>query len=145
MNARQKARVLKLANKIIEEPEHFDMSYWFQVGDNDEGTWHTPSLDEYDEIDINACGTTACIAGWAVLMFEDLRGMHLGYQICDALALPTWAVYRQDWPFHYQYMAQEVGEALAASALLKDIAANVVIIDDDEVKRFAYDTRGIPE
>jgi hypothetical protein len=61
-----KERLIKLAKKL-ESPEaaaHFNLGEWFAVeGDS------VDSADEPVSVLIKKCGTTACIAGWAVAMF----------------------------------------------------------------------------
>lgn len=54
---------LNLMRAVSEE--HFDMRHWFKVEGDDDREFM--SLDDADEVSITACGTTACLAGFAVL------------------------------------------------------------------------------
>lgn len=59
-------RVRKVAEAI--DPIHFNMGWWLS-NHEDEACF----VEDIDRIgSINNCGTSACIAGWAVLTFKDL-------------------------------------------------------------------------
>lgn len=56
-------RLLEIAEKIEEYPEHFDMN-----------TWHGGMLGPLLSIaHPTACGTTHCIAGWAEVLYPEVR------------------------------------------------------------------------
>lgn len=76
-------RLNKLGQVVVDNPEHFDMSYWFEVMDPDKGTTAVrsigavSSLVELDpdvttgtvQLHGRSCGTRACLAGWAVSLW----------------------------------------------------------------------------
>src|SRR5687767_2281501 len=68
-------RMLKIADVIEENPDHFNMAYFaaLQSLKDDEG-WFDGRIGPHDTrlligANLHECGTTACIAGWAVWLW----------------------------------------------------------------------------
>jgi hypothetical protein len=59
-------RLNKVADMIQAHPEHFDMSNWVVVG---EDRHYGSDAAIAGSVDLFGCGTTACIAGWAVCLW----------------------------------------------------------------------------
>lgn len=62
-------RILKVADVIEANPDHFDMLTFY--GYNGNHLYSTPHIASRLAltIDLTECGTTACIAGWAVALW----------------------------------------------------------------------------
>lgn len=76
-------RLTKLGEVVQANPDRFDMSYWLELVSPIERTRKTglASVEELDQIGVDAstdrvlyegkeCGTRACLAGWAVLLWS---------------------------------------------------------------------------
>ncbi len=61
----RKGRLRFIARKIEQSPEHFSMAYWL----NNPLYYNLPGTQSPKEF-LNTCGTTACIAGWAVCIYR---------------------------------------------------------------------------
>jgi hypothetical protein len=59
---KNKELLLKAKASILANPSHFDMSGWVNTKDWS-NLWKVSALHQYS---LDACGTTACIAGWIV-------------------------------------------------------------------------------
>lgn len=72
-------RLTKLADVIEENPDHFKMSGWLDVQVLDFELERLVSLTDIRSalayVDIEQCGTTACLCGWAALLWTaDISG-----------------------------------------------------------------------
>lgn len=79
MTTSEPERVRKVAEAI--DPEHFYMGAWYE--NVNESAVYTNDIETVG--DIRGCGTTACVAGWAVITFPELAG--IGELIPDAAAV----------------------------------------------------------
>jgi hypothetical protein len=116
----------KVRDLILNEPERFDIGYWFTSRGVPTGVnlWWNRSLAFADE----QCGTTACIAGAALALngsdqtdFVDIPG-----SATRALGLPDeYLFYRSDWPGFYRYPGDVSGRE-AAPHLITDVLDGTV-------------------
>lgn len=95
------ANITKVRDFMLEiGPEHFDMWTWFAT------TGSPYSLEESDQIDINKCGTTACIGGCAALV----SGLRHVTHIADWLGLESNKLfYKRLWK-HFGPIGLEASE-----------------------------------
>jgi hypothetical protein len=129
---------------IATEPEHFDMDSYFHDDMN---------LAEGQSAPLPAaCGTTACIAGWAATLCGryEARGTAFGnwgiapvggdsttFFLAGAESLGITnkqaerLFYRDQWPEHYREMEFEETQAKAAVSLLDDILDGLTVWDDE--------------
>lgn len=84
-------RLSKLADTIEKHPETFSMEEWLLHTDPGEDNWsRAHRLDDFLDAPLRdkSCGTTACIAGWAVHLWgKELESMDLSgsnFNACDA-------------------------------------------------------------
>lgn len=63
-------RMLKVADVIEENPDHFDMKFFMKTGPDWTDRMGESSTRELVSADIYNCGTTACIAGWACWLWS---------------------------------------------------------------------------
>lgn len=64
-----KDRLLQVKQAILDNPDHFDMSFWFN-SDSIRG--------------LGKCGTVGCIAGWTCHLFaNECKGFNLDYVLSD--------------------------------------------------------------
>ena len=79
--------MMRVARQIESHPDNFDIRHWFRHGHNG---YHLVIPAELDQIRDAAregvCGTTACIAGWAVIEADmDLSGHYEVSETAQAL------------------------------------------------------------
>jgi hypothetical protein len=79
-------RINKVADMTQQNPEHFNMNYWMEsVGPS---SWATSFPEEIAQADLFACGTTACIAGWACHLWgAEATGSHAESAAAQILGL----------------------------------------------------------
>ena len=66
--------IKQIRRDVLAFPEHFDMSHWIKPAPDREFIPTQQIVDgDFMEIDnlVGSCGTTACIAGWAILHGRD--------------------------------------------------------------------------
>jgi hypothetical protein len=64
----RRKRMRKLADRITKHDDHFDMHGWFDI-DQDVTLTAKEVIEKVIEKRRPICGTSACAAGWAVIMF----------------------------------------------------------------------------
>jgi len=89
-------RRLALRDQLLTTgPEHCDMGTWFHIESNPRDGF---ALCDAPAIDIDACGTTACLAGHAALLLD-----RVGVHVCGEADIARWfglehdAFYRPKW------------------------------------------------
>lgn len=104
LTAVQIDRIAATLNLMLAAGEdHFDMTYWFRVPDYDNPF---RSLDDAQDVSIGECGTTACLAGFAVLAgapthrdADDYGGRHAATMVAAWLGMPDVSMFlTADWP-----------------------------------------------
>lgn len=116
---------LELAKKVLDyaenEPEgfHFDM-----------GTWFNPNAYWEEDTGSNVCGTSACLAGTAVMLHPEMK-IVCGVAMMDDLAIPSWvtagakALGIDDWRIAHDLFLNNHNRA--AIIKLKDMIKEAVI------------------
>lgn len=88
-------RRIKLRDQLLRTgPEHMNMAAWFKQDDFE------VSLDNACIIDIEACGTTGCLAGHGAIIMAEQGVMVPCFgqdKIIDYFGLTNWAFYRESW------------------------------------------------
>lgn len=85
-------RLAKVLDVIRENPDHFDMDYWWRSWNADD------DFDDFDgccvtaefkALDLLTCGTTMCVAGWACYLWpaEATNGEEIANAAADILGL----------------------------------------------------------
>jgi hypothetical protein len=124
---------------ITAEPDRFDIVAWF---DSDAGE----IKESYESFAAGDCGTTACIAGTAVVLAgcvpKDLSGFKTSVSAMNALGLSgSFLFHRSSWPEAYSYDDDMTGRK-GAIELMDDMLAGTVKLDGDEcgltVDAFAF-------
>lgn len=109
-------RLLEVADRIEQKPDHFDMCTFF-AGPTYSNQWGSapekdqtllPQLVTAIGCDILAdvCGTTACVAGWAMILHRDEVDHHRSFPVngADILGLDpeeaSWLFYDLDGEAH---------------------------------------------
>jgi hypothetical protein len=101
--------LLKIKEQVLANPKHVDMDSWLRVGNSD-----PDSLQEFGDVGFpkewigdperfTACNTTACLAGWAVLLSPDAKdyeGEHISFAARLFLGL---SVNQSDLLFHLSF------------------------------------------
>lgn len=64
-------RVRAVADAIEANPEHFDMRSYYNINNLSTGHW-ADYFNANAGFNLTDCGTTACVAGWAVHIYRDL-------------------------------------------------------------------------
>lgn len=109
--------LIQVKHKILENPDHFSMSEWFSDFNGQEH-FRYPDMQEA------SCGTTACIAGWALSLakpggkiYESLQHdaaevLDISYSRSDDL------FYQSYWPtaFRAQYLEARNNKERAEAA-----------------------------
>lgn len=112
----------KIKEKILAEPDRFNMGLWFGVIDaRGELDFLTAGAGTVGEA-FQECGTVACIAGWAVVLGDPSRSLHcavalraraaLGLTYDEGTALFTTARWPQELQDAY-FKAEYNGDLLA--------------------------------
>lgn len=126
-----KELLLRVRDEILAHPEHFDMAWW---------AYHpkVDGIETFEELDgeiasdlqAHACGTSACIAGWTVLLSEtglESNEDYLEVAAIEALGIDSRSAnilfFSRQWPDSLQALyrdalatgdAKEVARAAAA-------------------------------
>lgn len=124
----------KVLDQINNQPKTFRMADWeYEPPEGEYHSYYNPAIDDYEEaID---CGTTRCIAGWAIYFAAEERGLPVNrplrdvrdeladnLQVCDnayellgmaVLGLRSSALFYQDDESAYRELVRlvEKGEA----------------------------------
>lgn len=118
-----KAIIGQLANMIESvEPDKFYMGHWFGEFDVEANEMYDAFIDQDygTKIDMNLCGTSACIAGWTIAMMNGQYGIYFSFQETWELAAhylgltksqaekiffygkdSVWAEYAEDYDFNF--------------------------------------------
>jgi hypothetical protein len=85
-------------------PEHFNIKEWYKTADIESGGLHQLSeLVITKSFDAEACGTTACLAGWAIIANPYIGEEVIEYEqeaidvVCEALDVNYRLFYREYW------------------------------------------------
>lgn len=91
-------RRIKLRDQVLMKgPEHFDMDDWFIESDGEEGA-DCMTLNMAGDIDIESCGTTACLAGHgALVMNEQKQHIECADDVAWYFGLDSSAFYVCSW------------------------------------------------
>lgn len=124
MNTRRLRQIQKL---ILKYPQRFDLYNWYGVGavpdKRDRFIYVVPAMEA------PSCGTTACIAGWAVAKYDGtvIREDSMEKQAAEILGLTKRQAgrlfYIDDWPdaFLDPYEnARDVSDAITAANIAAD-------------------------
>jgi hypothetical protein len=89
-------------------PDHFDMSQWFQSPDTNHRSLDFLAFSQYTPDSMYECGTTACLAGYAVLVAKvqpEPKSLETSIQISDwlGMAIGVEPHARHDWFFNGQW------------------------------------------
>ena len=150
-------RTERIITQILRMPERFYMGSWIDA---------YTAFDDDDTFD--ACGTTCCIAGWAVrndrldlgaeepektveqlwhqehsVDWIDTACELLGLDIDTGYTLSVPLFFISDWPDHYRELDGEAGEHVAAASLLRDMLDRTVTLgaaDNGWWRRYAINT-----
>lgn len=143
VTAEQADRLRTIAKVIDDNPDHFDMATWVTTSAMPNGVLPQPlsllealvqaeagDLTQDQILDVD-CGTTCCIAGWAVVLFPEAvaaaatddpyKAVH------DVLGVGDWVFYDGQWPEAYRNKDEH--EVDRAVRLLHDLADDVVDYD----------------
>lgn len=85
MNEKQKELARKILDQVESQPATLAMETWETVDSTDLWDWETGET-------VEGCGTTRCIAGWAIF-FSALPGESVDAarrRVGDELGLPSW-------------------------------------------------------
>ena len=78
MTKEQKQLLRKIKKHIMEEPKRFMMGWWIHKKEELKDFPHMLDRDLHDKpIVFPKCNTTACIAGWAVLLHDGMEARNL--------------------------------------------------------------------
>lgn len=93
-------------------PEHFNMSRWIRASDDPSVYGTGLENTNFDGIDINACGTVACIGGHTAVALHDRIGKSLWYpqDVVDQLDMPPGFMYPGEWPEEMLDVARRAAE-----------------------------------
>jgi hypothetical protein len=67
-----KERMLKVADEIVAHADHFDMGVWMTsdwLHNKIERGLCVPVTEAVKHMDLDDCGTAACVAGWAAYLY----------------------------------------------------------------------------
>lgn len=156
-------RTERIITQILRQPERFDMAsyvtpaYLYEPDDDEdaEGPLHEEAVD--------VCGTSCCIAGWAVVNDQADTGADPIAAHYDAIVWAaeqaqahgsmSWAdtgarllelpdtsfspplFFAPEWPYHYRDLYDSATEAVAAASLLRDMLDGNVHLTPDEWDR----------
>lgn len=118
---------------VVKHPEHFVMDTWFREvqvdadGYDDRLDYGLADLTALPTVDdfVLTCGTSACIAGWAMLLYrQELPDHPHESDVIKLLGVRGALFYEDEWPELYQGY-----EPLAerAALLLEDLADGVEV------------------
>lgn len=124
-------RMLKLADVIEAQPEHFDIrviaSGTKEISAASHAPGWTPLWKAITDADLTACGTSACYAGWAAHLWgADIRNMNGTFTEvgCELLGLDA-----HDTDSMGLFVAA-VRDAHQAAGLLRDLVSGVTQFQD---------------
>jgi hypothetical protein len=124
----------KVRDFIVAEPERFDINFWFDTASGD----HDIPRDA-ERFVRGDCGTTACIAGAAMVIAgrsSEMTFDNTPQCAADVLGLDAHALfYASQWPVAYQYMMEDSEGCNVAPKLIDDMLAGTVTLtseDEDE-------------
>ena len=130
LTTRQRERLQLLGRVIQAHEDNFDMQHWSRYID-ELARPHAGDVADVLDTDLEACGSSACLAGWGYAIFHkeiDEYDNSMWFETLQSktmrfLGLPKNFMYRIEWSNYYKYVAQEASEALAASMMLFDYAS----------------------
>lgn len=122
------ALLLQVKDAILAETEHFDMGYWFRDHMHRDRALQT----------LTQCGTTACIAGWAVYIgIDNVRTVRwieykakalLDLSKCQASRL----FYVANWPLQYYSAYHDATSDLQRAVVAAQRIEHFIATNGDE-------------